>query len=77
MYEEAERLSAQMGMEFQVVHDIPLRGRVVCGLHIPENLRVASDSWRNLRKFSTKRAEKELEEWLRERGLWNDLRRHH
>ncbi len=67
--EEAERLSTQMGIHMEVVHEIPIRGRTVCGLHIPGNLRVVSKSWKNLRRFSTKRAAKEQMEWLSERGL--------
>ena len=67
--EEAERLSAQMGIHMEVVHEVPIRGRTVCGLHIPENLRVVSRSWKNLRRFNTKRAAKEQMAWLSERGL--------
>lgn len=67
--EDAERLSTQMGLPMHVVHEIPLRGRTVCGLHVEHNLKVVSQSWKNLRRFSTKKAAEEQMEWLRERGL--------
>jgi hypothetical protein len=47
---EAKRLEAQMGIPMHVVHDIPIRGRKVCGLHVESNLRIVSQSWRNLRR---------------------------
>ena len=58
-----------MGLPMHVVHIIPLRGRVVCGLHVEHNLKVVSQSWKNLRRFNVKRAEKEHWDWLVERGL--------
>ena len=47
---EAKRLEAQMGIPMHVVHDIPIRGRKACGLHVESNLRIVSQSWRNLRR---------------------------
>jgi hypothetical protein len=67
--EDAERLSSQMGLPMYVVHEIPIRGRMVCGLHVEHNLKVVSQSWKNLRRFNTKQAEREQMEWLTERGL--------
>ena len=47
---EAKRLEEQMGVPMEVVHEIPIRGRRVCGLHVAYNLKVVSRSWRNLRR---------------------------
>jgi 5-methylcytosine-specific restriction endonuclease McrA len=49
MYLEAQRLTKLTGERYVVDHIIPLRSDIVCGLHVPWNLRVMTQE-ENLKK---------------------------
>ncbi|MGG5289976.1 HNH endonuclease signature motif containing protein [Pseudomonas shirazensis] len=51
VYAESRRLTAETGVKHEVDHIIPIRGKRVCGLHVPWNLRVITKA-ANARKHA-------------------------
>jgi hypothetical protein len=49
IYEMAKMLTDTTGEDYQVDHIIPLRGKLVCGLHVPGNLQILT-RLENIRK---------------------------
>jgi 5-methylcytosine-specific restriction endonuclease McrA len=51
IYLQAKKLSKETGVNHEVDHIVPLKGEYVCGLHVPYNLQILTES-ENGKKFN-------------------------
>lgn len=54
-YDEARRLTKETGVRHVVDHIAPLNGALSCGLHVPWNLQVLTDSHNKSKRFGEDR----------------------
>lgn len=52
LYVRAEELTVRTGIRYSVDHYYPLKGKIMCGLHVPVNLRIIPHIW-NIKKSNT------------------------
>jgi len=75
VYQECERLKIGMpDLNLRVTHIIPLAGRIVCGLHVIDNVKIVSETFDLARpnRFTYRDQEMESErhfKWLQQQGL--------
>lgn len=52
IYKQAENMTKDTGIKYQVDHIIPLRGKTVCGLHVESNLQILTINENSRKRIS-------------------------
>ena len=76
IYAEAVRINRETGIEHHVDHEIPLNHPLVCGLHVPANLRIITAD-ANLKKSNEFTPYRETATARFEADTWRPLREKH
>lgn len=71
LFRTAQQMTDHFGEKHVLDHAIPLQGKLVSGLHVPENLRVIThrENAEKYNNFNQEEASKLHQEWLKENGL--------